>query len=240
MLCSPFHGYLHSSYLKFGHCIYLLYLKNCNGSVGFPGGEGNMLVLLSLLLFGFPHYPPLSLSSPLLAPIPFLPFCGRYTKWPARVDELLNKKCLWKGLLPIIPEPVFFFLEEVWLFYTFTSYTMVCMHIQCDNAGAIANALSHIHGQNHGITDLSHLHACRSHICMHVRHFMLNAGNFGYFVISMIQSKLWLRLWNGIKKILTMMASMIIIIKQKEKKRKEKSFEKNICLPQILNPQLST
>ena len=42
------------------------------------------------------------------------------------------------------------------------SYTMVRAHVRCDNARAWASALSHVHVQNHGITDLSHLHACRS------------------------------------------------------------------------------
>ena len=41
------------------------------------------------------------------------------------------------------------------------SYTMVRAHVRCDNARASASALSHVHAQNHGITDLSHLHACR-------------------------------------------------------------------------------
>ena len=40
-------------------------------------------------------------------------------------------------------------------------YTMVCAHVRCDNARAWASALSHVYAQNHGITDLSHLHACR-------------------------------------------------------------------------------
>ena len=38
---------------------------------------------------------------------------------------------------------------------------MVRAHVRCDNARASASALSHVHAQNHGITDLSHLHACR-------------------------------------------------------------------------------
>ena len=42
------------------------------------------------------------------------------------------------------------------------SYTMVRAHVRCDNARASASALSHVHAQNHGITDLSHLHASRS------------------------------------------------------------------------------
>ena len=42
------------------------------------------------------------------------------------------------------------------------SYTMVREHVRRDNARASASALSHVHAQNHGITDLSHLPACRS------------------------------------------------------------------------------
>ena len=41
------------------------------------------------------------------------------------------------------------------------SYTMVHAHVRCDNAWAWASVLSHVHAQNHGITDLSHFHACR-------------------------------------------------------------------------------
>ena len=44
------------------------------------------------------------------------------------------------------------------------SYIMVRMHVWCNNARVWVSALSHVHAQNHGITDLSHLHA------MHVDH----------------------------------------------------------------------
>ena len=45
------------------------------------------------------------------------------------------------------------------------SYTKGRAHAQFDNARARASALSHVHAQNHSITDLSHLHACRSSTC---------------------------------------------------------------------------
>ena len=41
------------------------------------------------------------------------------------------------------------------------SYTMFRAHVRGDNAKAGASALSHVYAQNHGITDFSHLHACR-------------------------------------------------------------------------------
>ena len=41
-------------------------------------------------------------------------------------------------------------------------YTMVHVRAQWDNARVQASALSHVHTQNHGITDLPHLQACRS------------------------------------------------------------------------------
>ena len=41
------------------------------------------------------------------------------------------------------------------------SYTVVGGHVRCDNAQVWMNAFLQVHAQNHGITDLSHFHACR-------------------------------------------------------------------------------
>ena len=57
------------------------------------------------------------------------------------------------------------------------SYTMVHAHVRCDNA------LSHVHAQNHGITDLSHFHACRSSTSRDIS-WSMHVGNLGCYVIN--------------------------------------------------------
>ena len=52
---------------------------------------------------------------------------------------------------------------------------MIRAHVRCDNARAGASALSHVHAQNHGVTDLSHLHACRS---LHRKIFYVECWEF--------------------------------------------------------------
>ena len=61
---------------------------------------------------------------------------------------------------------------------------MVRAHVRCDNARAWASALSHVHAQNHGITDLSHLHACRPSTSQDISCWML--GIQAIYVIPMI------------------------------------------------------
>ena len=70
------------------------------------------------------------------------------------------------------------------ILHTSLSYTMVRAHVRCDNARAWASALSHVHAQNHGITDLSHLHACRSSTSRDISCWMLG-----------IQATMW---WNNV------------------------------------------
>ena len=57
--------------------------------------------------------------------------------------------------------------------YISLSYTMVRAHVRCDNARAWVSALLHVHAQNHGITDLSHFHACRSSTSQDISCWML-------------------------------------------------------------------
>ena len=50
----------------------------------------------------------------------------------------------------------FFFSQNIFIFF----HKIYVLVIPCSCAHA--RAFSHVHAENHGITDLSHLHTCRS------------------------------------------------------------------------------